>query len=85
MQKKELERLTRLKPAGFSGATLVANAGAAFAAKDALELAKLLRDLVDPEECHFDHEGYCQAHQVTKPCPHSLAKAWLTAHGFEPK
>lgn len=44
----------------------------------------LLRDLVDPDDCHFDHNGGCQAHgylslQPGEQCPHAEAKALLAA------
>lgn len=41
------------------------------------ELRELLADLTDPDECWFDHHGYCQAHgwmQTDPPCPHARAK-----------
>jgi len=40
-------------------------------------LKALVADLVDADPCHFDHEGYCQAHSwltSERPCPHSRAK-----------
>lgn len=42
------------------------------------ELEGLVRDLTDPDPCHFDHHGYCQAHgwMDTDPaCPHGRAHA----------
>jgi len=41
------------------------------------ELEGLVRDLTDPDPCHFDHHGYCQAHGwfATEPaCPHGRAQ-----------
>jgi hypothetical protein len=40
-----------------------------------------LRDIVDPDPCHLDHHGYCQAHGWTgdEPCPHARAKDLLAA------
>ncbi|WP_162602947.1 hypothetical protein [Streptomyces sp. CS090A] len=38
----------------------------------------LVADFIDPDPCHFDHHGYCQAHGwfATDPgCPHGRAKA----------
>ncbi|MBD3550826.1 hypothetical protein [Streptomyces sp. SP18CM02] len=38
----------------------------------------LVSDFIDPDPCHFDHHGYCQAHGwfATDPgCPHGRAKA----------
>lgn len=45
-------------------------------------LRTLLRDMVDPDPCYFDHNGGCQAHGYLnlKPgemCPHAEAKAVL--------
>ncbi|WP_395109803.1 hypothetical protein [Actinomadura sp. SCN-SB] len=39
----------------------------------------LLRELVDPDDCHFDHNGFCQAHGFSPPCPHAQAKTLLAA------
>lgn len=46
------------------------------------DIAQLIRDLVDPDECWFDHNGGCQAHgylslEHGEMCPHAEAKAWL--------
>lgn len=41
------------------------------------ELETLVKDLTDPDPCHFDHHGYCQAHGwfATDPaCPHGRAQ-----------
>lgn len=49
-------------------------------AKDAeiAELRKLLAELTDPDECRYDHHGYCQTHSLQEyPCPHSRAKELL--------
>ncbi len=48
----------------------------------------LIRDLIDPEECWFDHHGGCQAHGYLslKPgeiCPQAAAKAWIAAPAAE--
>jgi hypothetical protein len=46
----------------------------------AIELTAILRDLVDPDPCHFDHHGHCQAHGWTDAepsCPHARAKEYL--------
>jgi hypothetical protein len=40
------------------------------------DLTDLVKDLTDPDPCHFDHHGYCQAHGwfATEPaCPHGRA------------
>lgn len=47
---------------------------------------QLVRDMVDPDPCYFDHHGGCQAHGYLslKPgelCPHAEAKQLL---GDEP-
>ena len=52
------------------------------------EATKLIRDLTDSEDCHFDHHGGCQAHGYLglKPgemCPQMEAKAWAHNHGSE--
>lgn len=46
-------------------------------------LRTLLRDMVDPDPCYFDHHGGCQAHGYLslKPgemCPHAEAKVILS-------
>ena len=48
---------------------------------------QLLVDLVDTDDCQFDHHGYCQAHVWLdeRPCPHARAKTILAgaAHLFD--
>jgi hypothetical protein len=35
-------------------------------------------DLADPEDCFYDHHGYCQEHLLhERPCPHEQVKAAL--------
>lgn len=36
----------------------------------------ILRDMLDPDECHHDHHGYCQAHGwlTDGECPHARAR-----------
>jgi len=43
------------------------------------ELLALIADLADPDECWFDHHGYCQAHgwMSKERCPHGLAQEIL--------
>lgn len=42
------------------------------------DLLALVRDLVDADDCWYDHHGYCQGHSLhEKPCPHERAKALL--------
>ena len=51
--------------------------------EEAMEQARILiRDLTDPDDCWFDHNGGCQAHgyislQRGQLCPHEEAKQWL--------
>lgn len=42
-------------------------------------LLGIVRDLVDPSECRWDHHGYCQAHGWLDDieCPHARAKKLL--------
>lgn len=41
-------------------------------------LRALVADLVDEDECHYDHHGYCQAHSLhERPCPHERARTIL--------
>jgi hypothetical protein len=43
-------------------------------------IRELIRDLTDPDDCWFDHHGYCQAHGWTdldRRCPHARAKELL--------
>lgn len=47
--------------------------------------AELLRSLIDPDNCWFDHNGGCQAHgflslEPGEKCPHAQAKELLAAH-----
>ncbi|UOQ60361.1 hypothetical protein MUN76_15230 [Leucobacter rhizosphaerae] len=49
---------------------------------DEKKLRQMVADLVDPDDCWFDHHGGCQAHGYLslKPgelCPHEEAKQWL--------
>lgn len=42
------------------------------------EALSLLRALVDPSECRYDHHGYCQTHTLDDaPCPHSRGRDLL--------
>jgi len=42
------------------------------------KLRAALADLVDPDDCHFDHNGDCQAHGFFGgPCGHAVAKELL--------
>ncbi|GHJ21599.1 MULTISPECIES: hypothetical protein [Streptomyces] len=46
----------------------------------ASEAIEVLRDLVDPDDCYYDHHGYCQAHgwfDTAPACPHARAKKLL--------
>lgn len=41
----------------------------------------ILEDIIDPNECDYDHHGYCQEHgwfDPDIPCPHKRAKELLT-------
>jgi hypothetical protein len=42
-------------------------------------LLTALRGLIDVEDCHYDHHGYCQTHGQWKAgiCPQALAKQTL--------
>lgn len=42
---------------------------------------ELLRALTDPDPCHYDHHGRCQAHGQGSDdyCAHGAARAYLTA------
>ncbi|MEU2789093.1 hypothetical protein [Streptomyces sp. NPDC007100] len=40
-------------------------------------LRDLVADFTDPDPCHYDHHGYCQAHfwlQTEPACPHRRAR-----------
>ncbi|MFH8405541.1 hypothetical protein ACH4FX_12310 [Streptomyces sp. NPDC018019] len=40
-------------------------------------LRGLVADFMDPDPCHYDHHGYCQAHswlQTDPACPHRRAR-----------
>ncbi|MGN7977414.1 hypothetical protein ACTJJ4_07550 [Microbacterium sp. 22195] len=50
------------------------------------DIQQLVRDLIDRDDCEFDHHGGCQAHgylslQPGEMCPHAEAKAWLAKVG----
>ena len=47
---------------------------------------RLINELVDPDDCWFDHDGGCQAHGYLslmpgEKCPQAEAKEWIAAHG----
>lgn len=49
---------------------------------------RLIGDLVDPDDCHFDHHGGCQAHgylalEPGELCPVEEAKRWLDRNPAE--
>lgn len=40
------------------------------------QLYELLDELVEPDDCRYDHHGKCQSHNLhSAPCPHERAKA----------
>ncbi len=44
------------------------------------QFRSILRDIVDSDECSYDHHGYCQTHgwtSIDPPCPHKRAKDLL--------
>ena len=45
------------------------------------EAVEIMAELTDPDECWYDHHGYCQAHywMDPSPCPHLRAKNLLAA------
>lgn len=50
------------------------------------EALALIRELVDQDDCWFDHHGGCQAHgylglEPGEKCPHAEAKALLDQYG----
>lgn len=54
------------------------------AAEQREQITQVLLDLVDPDDCWFDHHGGCQAHGYLslKPgelCPVAAAKRWIAA------
>ncbi|MDQ5862437.1 MAG: hypothetical protein M3536_09265 [Actinomycetota bacterium] len=74
----------------IADALAAAGYGPVKAAQSEVEAAvyPLIRDLIDPEECWFDHHGGCQAHGYLslKPgeiCPQAAAKAWIAAPAAE--
>lgn len=55
---------------------------------DTKELLTLLRDMIDPDPCWFDHHGGCQAHgylslRPGELCPHHEAKELLAEFGAQ--
>ena len=56
--------------------------GAAMHGADLSEAYAVIRNLVDPDDCWYDHHGGCQAHgflslEHNEVCPHTKAKQWL--------
>ncbi|KQQ65063.1 hypothetical protein [Microbacterium sp. Leaf320] len=48
------------------------------------QVKQLIRDMTDPDDCSFDHNGGCQAHgylslQPGEKCPHAEAKELLAS------
>ena len=43
------------------------------------EARGILAQMADPDDCHYDHHGFCQAHGwlYNEQCPHSRAKHFL--------
>lgn len=44
------------------------------------EMRQLIEDFTDADSCHYDHHGYCQAHnwlRAEPKCPHARAKELL--------
>lgn len=71
----------------WAGAMLAA-AAPHMEAQAKAEVFPLIRDLADPDECWFDHNGACQAHGYysIKPgetCPQHDAKVWLSMYAEE--
>lgn len=49
---------------------------------------RLIRDLIDPDGCWFDHHGGCQAHgylslEPGEKCPQQEAKELLAANNID--
>lgn len=49
----------------------------------------IIRYMIDPDPCEFDHHGGCQAHgyislQPGETCPQHDAKEWVKALGVSP-
>lgn len=44
-----------------------------------IEADEILTYLLDVNECHLDHHGYCQEHGWLSDttCPHARARTWL--------
>ncbi len=55
--------------------------------EDRAALLRLIGDLTDPDDCWFDHHGYCQAHGWTDTdprCPHARAREVLAGETPSP-
>lgn len=49
------------------------------------EARKLIAELVDPDDCQYDHNDLCQTHGCSeRPCPHERAKRWLAEYPATP-
>ncbi len=64
----------------------IANAALSRAAapEEVEKVRQMVCDLIDPDDCWFDHHGGCQAHGYLtlnpgELCPHMEAKQWLGA------
>lgn len=63
-------------------AAALSAAGIGLVADANFQATDLIRDLIDPEDCSFDHHGGFQAHgyldlQIGDLCPQLEAKAWV--------
>lgn len=52
---------------------------------DLAKTKRLISDLTDPGECHFDHHGGCQEHgyltlEPGQMCPNQEAKEWVKSY-----
>jgi hypothetical protein len=67
---------------GVTGATVEANARLIAAAPDLLDAAL---NYLDGDDCRIDHQGFCQAHGLSKPCrQQTLRRAVRIAQGLKP-
>lgn len=41
------------------------------------EAIKIIKNLIDDEECRYDHHGYCQTHTCGMPCEVAEARKFI--------
>lgn len=72
-----LKVVSHTAPEGMTPRELMANARLIAAAPRLLEALRGVLIGVGDDPCRLDHDGYCQAHDVSKPCNVASAREAL--------